>query len=121
MLNLYVYAWPFMQCLYFISICPEKSFNSGNHPLQECLPYRVSASQGCPPFSGVHLTRVSILQECLPSRDVIAAGVFFFQGHPLYRGLPPYIWLFFLERSALNLSQLENKNVTAVYSHNYLW
>ena len=69
-----------------------------SYPLKECLPYRVSASQGCPPVSGVHLTMVSILHGCLLSRNIIPGGVFFLQGHPLYRGLPPYIWLFVLER-----------------------
>ena len=94
----------------------EKSYDSGNHiPLEECLPYKVSASQGYPPVSGVHLTRVSILHRCLPSRDIIPVGVFFLQGFTTL-----YMAICFRKVSALYLSQLENKNVTAVYSHNYL-
>lgn len=93
-----------------------KSSLTGVPTLQSVCLTGMSTFQWCPPYKDVHLTGVSAFQGCHPYRGIFLSGASTLQGFTTL-----HMAIRFRKVSALNLSQLENKNVTAVYSHNYLW
>ena len=43
--------------------------------------------EGCPYFTGVHISEVSLFQRCPYSRGVLISEVSLFQGCPYFRGV----------------------------------